>query len=801
MDRNKENAPGFFSGVKEAFNREALKRRGNGTLLFGDILVFALAFVFARCHFVFGAYPLAIAFISVLKNGVWLAVFGAVCGSFSLGRVGAIYAVIGLVTLFLRIIVSGGSHGEKKLFSESLPLKIASAGVGALVGGVYQILLNGFSAESLLFALFGISLTSGFVFLFSGIYLLDIGIKDVLFAKKTIFMRKSFASDKEKFDLILYTGSLLVFVYAVGMSLVDYDFLGISATYLYSAVLTLFTAKRFGTARAIAVGFLSALSKSGIYAVSFAFAGLGAGVFFSFGVPYAIIAAASLLSVYGYYVGGVEGIVSTAPEFVLSSLLFLPANRYLSKEREEENGNRDSKSSERMVNIASLSYKNKGARASVDVALSSIKSMARVLSDGGRGEGEVSYEEYRDSVVKDVREHCLSCPSFDACSAESPAPCAENIDLIAEKLSKKERLFIDDINLFPKYCAHREALYDKVINSAQSLESAAKKNRRMSIRSKDYELIYRALSENLKASDAELGLNSRQSDEIRALLEDAGIGEASAKIFGTRRRHIITAGIDEGGKISTSRELKEAIEKKLSAKITDGEFYRKDNYILCEFDELERLECSVAVSSSAKSSEIVNGDSIVSFRGEDGRFYALLSDGEGSGDEAREVSAFACDYLSRMLKSSVSKSTAISSLNHILKNRERERSVTLDLFELDLYTGEGVFYKCGAASSYIKREDSIFKVRSQSAPIGLMSMIDAESIRVDARRGDCVILLSDGVLPENEDSTWFLELVNSKRVGDIKEYADMLLESARGRTRTNDDMSIAIIKINEKQFS
>jgi hypothetical protein len=450
-----------------------------------------------------------------------------------------------------------------------------------------------------------------------------------------------------------------------------------------------------------------------------------------------------------------------------------------------------------MVNIAALSYKNRGVREGVSFLGDSIKSLSAVLQRGGKNEGIVSYESYRDAVLCDVREHCLSCENFESCAELSPAPCAENVALIAEKLSQGERIFVEDINLFPKYCEYKEALYDKIIKGAISLESRAKKNCRMSARSRDYELIAKALDECAKNKDEELSLSQKQSEAISDLLLELGMGDGSAKVFGKRRRRVICAGLDAGGKISTSRELKAGIEERLSCRLSDGEFYKKDDYVLCEFWETARYECNIASASLAEENENASGDTLVSFKSDDGKLYLLLSDGEGSGALAREVSSLCCDYLSGILKSPVSKTTAISALNDILTGREDERSATVDLFELDLFTGEAVFCKCGAVASYIKREDSIFKVRSQSAPIGLMSSIDAESIRVDVKHGDYVILLSDGVLPENEDTTWFFELLSREKPREVQEYATLILENAKKRNVSKDDMTVAIIKIRE----
>ncbi len=794
MDRNKENGINFFDEVKIAFRDGANKRKRNGILLFEDILIFSVAFLFARCHFGFGVYPFAIAFVAMLRSGVWIALSGAVIGALSLGESGIIYAIISLISAFLRVIVSGGS-GTKRLFSESLALRVCSAGIGSLVGGIYQVLLGGFGAPSVLFGVMGISLSCGFTIVFSGIYLGKISMKKILFSKAPLLSRKNFDSDKEKFDLILYQCSLLVFIFLIGFSLANYEFLGISLAYIYSVLLTLFVAKRFGVTRATVVGFVSSLSVNGIYAVSFALVGLGAGALFTVGAPYAIIAGGILLLFFSYYVGSLNGIVSTFPEYMCGAILALPILRGFSKEKVEELERDEVDLSERMVNVAALSYKNKGAKLSENIAFKTIKSLSQVVKSAGANEGKVGYEEYRDAVVFAVREHCLSCPSYKECIEESPAPCAENIDLIAEKLTNGERVFIDDIDLFPTYCAHVKELFDKIMESASRLENQSQRNRRMDIRAKDFELVSKMLEENFSYYDEKTAVDLKIGKEVEKILLDFGIGSPSVKIFGERKKHIICAGIDIGGKISTSKELKAEIEKLLCFSLSDGEFYKKDKYILFEYDEIPSFKCDFAFSTSVKCNENVNGDTLASFESEDGKFYALLSDGEGSGQRARDVSGLSCDYLSRILNLGISKTTALQGLNHILRFRENEKSATVDLFELDIYTGEAVFYKCGATSSYIKRDGSIFRVRSQSAPLGMMPTIDAERIRVDVKHGDYVVLLSDGALAENEDTTWLIELINRERVDDIKQYSELILKRAKEKTGNRDDMSVAVIKI------
>jgi stage II sporulation protein E len=110
-------------------------------------------------------------------------------------------------------------------------------------------------------------------------------------------------------------------------------------------------------------------------------------------------------------------------------------------------------------------------------------------------------------------------------------------------------------------------------------------------------------------------------------------------------------------------------------------------------------------------------------------------------------------------------------------------------------TGEALFFKCGAAASYVKRKSSIFRIRSETAPLGLMKNIDAERIRVEVKNGDYIIMLSDGVSQSTEDSAWLIELLSSEAHSDIREYAEFILAEALKNSKSRDDMSVSVAKI------
>ena len=180
--------------------------------------------------------------------------------------------------------------------------------------------------------------------------------------------------------------------------------------------------------------------------------------------------------------------------------------------------------------------------------------------------------------------------------------------------------------------------------------------------------------------------------------------------------------------------------------------------------------------------------------GADDRFYAICSDGMGSGEEAKQTSEFACNFLKSSLGIG-SPETAMHLLNNTLLGKGGECSATVDIFALDTLDGSATFIKSGAAPSFVKRDSSIFRIKSSTAPIGLMKSIDSERIRVEIKGGDYVIMLSDGVSEIAEESPWLLELLTKPAEQTPKAYAEHILTEAKKHSRSHDDMSVIVVKI------
>ena len=803
MENKKTEGVGFFDSIGLVIKGEIEKRKGDSTALIYDAVVLIISFLFARCHIVFGAYPLGVAFVGVLQRGVWISLIGCVAGALSLGKIGVIHAIISIIVVFLRVIISGGEkRGERELFSEPLILRISAVAIGAFVGAAYEVLLGGFAFKYVLYGVLQVLLSAVFTFCFSGVLDCGISFSDFLSSRKNIF--KAAKNDKEKFAIYLFQGTFLLFVFLLSLSLRNYSILGIDPSYMFSAMITLIVARRFGAVRGMAVGFVSSLGISSLFSVSFALVGLCAGILFGAGIPYAVIGGGVLLSLWSAYAGGTVGFLSTFPEYVTGALLSFPILRKLSAEpqpaEKTEGGVKDAKE---MVATTAIAYRN-SANSYVDGLAAALLGISDPLRNFGRGEGEVTYGEYKDIVIKCASEFCRSCHFYQNCVSENPAPCAENIDIIANKLHKKERLYADDISISPKYCHNAAELFDSIMSYAGRFEAERFKEKKMEALAEEYELLGKLIREVHSGNEKERCIDTQLSEKLTEVFVSMGMNNGIIRVIGDRCKHLIGAGDDRDGKIITSPELRRRLEDEAGVRLGTPEYYRKGDIALFEVSATAAYAVEFATAGKCSVSEKISGDTAISFETDDGRFYSMISDGMGSGDVAHKTSVFASDFISKLLNSSCTKSTAFHILNQIIRNKGEECSASVDLFEFDLISGEGVFYKCGAAASYVKREGSIFRIRSETAPLGLMKNIDAERIRVEVKCGDYIIMLSDGVSQSTDDSTWLLELLNKPAKPDIRDFADSILSAAIANSKTRDDMTVAvarILKLPEKKYA
>ncbi len=201
------------------------------------------------------------------------------------------------------------------------------------------------------------------------------------------------------------------------------------------------------------------------------------------------------------------------------------------------------------------------------------------------------------------------------------------------------------------------------------------------------------------------------------------------------------------------------------------------------------LPYCVGVSLRAKDGERVSGDSAGNFELDGGRLCLLLSDGMGSGEEARRESAQAVHLLERFLRSGVDASGALRTLNSALNLRAEttDSFTTVDLLTLSLRSGEGEICKYGAAPSYVKRDGRVWRIDCTCLPAGLAEeSAPPETTHVRLGAGSFFVMVTDGVTDASDDA-WLQELLNGWVGEDPQQLVAAILAESYQRRGGDDD--------------
>ena len=115
-----EDKPGFLTRCREKF--VAVLRAHAGRELLPPVAMFLLGLCLARTPVFFGAYPLALALLCGSRRGTIPVFVGALAGAATLGLSGAVYAVVYLVALLIRLLFSLPGQAVIMLFAACVGL-------------------------------------------------------------------------------------------------------------------------------------------------------------------------------------------------------------------------------------------------------------------------------------------------------------------------------------------------------------------------------------------------------------------------------------------------------------------------------------------------------------------------------------------------------------------------------------------------------------------------------------------------------------------------------------------------------
>ena len=238
--------------------------------------------------------------------------------------------------------------------------------------------------------------------------------------------------------------------------------------------------------------------------------------------------------------------------------------------------------------------------------------------------------------------------------------------------------------------------------------------------------------------------------------------------------------------------------------IKSSEEIESENTIKFKIISEDKYLIDIGHAIALKDGMSVSGDSILNTKLKDGKTLIAISDGMGSGEEAKKSSQIVISMLKRLLNSGFDKKTSLDLINTNLLNIADDVFATLDIAIVDLYNGTVEFIKNGACPTYIKQNKRIQIIKSLTLPTGILKEATADVFDRDIEDEEITVMVSDGILDSNIEyknkELWLKYLLEDIEIKNPQKIADIILNEAIDNNFGNvkDDMSIIVWKVMKK---
>ena len=304
----------------------------------------------------------------------------------------------------------------------------------------------------------------------------------------------------------------------------------------------------------------------------------------------------------------------------------------------------------------------------------------------------------------------------------------------------------------------------------------------------------------------------KHKEEIEILLLQKNIGiydinikeEKNGKVIVdlyTKVCEDITEEIDKIQK--TESILSKILNMRMTLQKQKNGINNDETKVLQTYISEDKYTLNVGMASTIKQNSEMSGDTFLKTKLDDGKMLLALSDGMGSGKDARKSSELAIKMVKNLLGAGFDKKVAIELINSMLvANQESETFATLDISILDLFAGNVEFIKNGACPSYIKRGKEVEIINAISLPTGILTNVDSVIFDKDLCKDDILVMCTDGIIEANKEAIikeeWIKELLQDISTDNVQKIADIIRKEAidHGFGIAKDDMTIIVAKVN-----
>lgn len=660
------------------------------------------------------------------------------------------------------------------VFTESVCLRSAAAGVGMLIVSLVRIFVGGFRYYDLFAALFSV-----------GVSLAAVPVLAICLEGNT----------KSR---ILYRVSALTLMVTLVWS---GNFAAIGSIPLSSVlalILTLWVTHREGAAFGAATGILCGVAYRPILFPSFLLAALAYSLFsgkrrVSAGIPLACF----LAFLWTGYAEG-EALSEAFFAYLLAGAVFSPfVLLQLRRERGQDSAEDAAKGeidTETELRCAKTRHENANDHfRNISDAFSDLSEIFYNLSDRLRRPGTLDLRRICDSSFDCF---CSDCPNQTICWGLEYSDTYQTVGALISHLHTKGNVTSKQIppHLLQR-CASMERILEQINSECARFTGELLRSSRTEIFAMDYEAAANIINDALQENDGEYRFDSELEMRLAEYLSDAGIRARGVTVYGMRRRQILVQGVNVENSTVTPETLRSDLGEMCGLELSAPVFEVEDNVTKMILRTRKKLSV-LGAQNNLSADGGVSGDTVNLFSNKKDFFYALISDGMGAGREAAFTSNLCSAFLEKMLRAGNRAVTSLRMLNNLILSRcsdsTGECSSTVDLMELDLITGKASFIKGGAAPSFVIRRGTVRRLQAGTFPIGIIRKLDTQASAYDLEAGDTVVMISDGVMQDDPDGRWLMEYLTGCGDRDPEEIVYEICRRASEFPNHDDCSAIAL---------
>ncbi len=438
----------------------------------------------------------------------------------------------------------------------------------------------------------------------------------------------------------------------------------------------------------------------------------------------------------------------------------------------------------------------KASSAAIESVSNSVSAASGILKYENSDNDISIYSAIKDRV-------CDDCRHRERCWEKNFDDCKRAFDEMGETL--KNLQMVNRSNL-PKYlsgcCVNTEKLID-VFNrsylnyiSAQAGQKKIEKIRQ--ITAEQFNCVYTVLGEAAQPLKKGVRFDSARADRVAEMLLNRFMLKTKSVLCLVDENDKLRLEITFGEKLSKVREsdLRPALEEVCETSFDKPVVNENGKSVTLCICQKTQYRVEVAAARVAADSQKHCGDNFESFYDGKGNYTVILSDGMGTGMRACVDSSLAVCVCGKLIRAGFDYDSVIRLANCALLLKSAEESLaTLDIMQINLYTGKTGFYKAGAAASFIKKNETVSEIRRASMPIGILNEVNFSKTDENMEQGDIALLASDGAFEHSEAVVKnSLAIAVDEKIEEIAERSAAGAKKA-GKGKRNDDITVIAVRL------